>query len=138
MIKLSDVRDYIESLKIAEHVYSGKMDVKEDNSFGIYHSERTYAYRTAIGGPSMQSYGIKYVTFLIHWSKSQRETEDAAIKLFTLLESTREVEINSKTIKFIQLLVNEPVDVGTDDAGVYEMVIEAAVVYQKQEVVEHE
>lgn len=134
MIKLSDVRDYIESLKIADNVYSGKMDSKDDKSFGVYHSKHTHAYRTAIGGPSMQSYGTKYVTFLIHWNKSQRETEDAAIKLFKSLESTREVDINEKRIKFIQLLVNEPVDVGTDDAGIYEMVIEAAVIYQKQEV----
>lgn len=131
MIRLSDVRDYIESLKIAEHVYSGKMDSKEDKSFGVYHSKHTHTYRTAIGGPSMQSYGTKYVTLLIHWNKSQRETEDAAIKLFKALESTREVDINEKRIKFIQLLVNEPVDVGTDDAGIYEMVIEAAVIYQK-------
>lgn len=131
MIKLSDVRDYIESLKIAEHIYSGKMDSKEEKSFGVYNSKHTYAYRTAIGGPSMQSYGMKYVTFLIHWNKSQRETEDAAMKLFESLESTREVDINEKTIKFIQLLVNEPVDVGTDDEGIYEMVIEAAVIYQK-------
>lgn len=131
MIKLSDVRDYIESLKIAEHVYSGKMDAKEDKSFGVYRSKHTYAYRTAIGGPSMQSYGMKYVTFLIHWNKSQRETEDVAIKLFKSLETVSEAKINGKTIKFIQLLVNEPVDVGTDDAGIYEMVIEVAVVYQK-------
>lgn len=131
MIKLADVRDYIESLKIAEHVYSGKMDPKEDKSFGVYHSKHTHAYRTAIGGPPMQSYGAKYVTLLIHWNKSQRETEDAAIALFKALEKTSEVVVNEKTIKFIQLLVNEPVDVDTDDTGVYEMVIEAAVIYQK-------
>lgn len=131
MIRLSDVRDYIESLKIAEHVYSGKMDPKEDKSFGVYHSKHTYAYRTAIGGPSMQSYGTKHVTLQIHWNKSQRETEDAAIKLFKALEKTSEVIINEKKIQFIQLLVSEPVDVGTDDTGVYEMVIEAAIIYQK-------
>lgn len=131
MIRLSDVRDYIESLKIAEHVYSGKMDSKKDKSFGVYHSKHTYEYRTAIGGPALKSYGTKYVTLLIHWNKSQRETEDAAIKLFKALEKTSEVIINEKKIQFIQLLVSEPVDVGTDDTGVYEMVIEAAIIYQK-------
>lgn len=131
MIKLSNVRDYIESLNIAEHVYSGKMDAKEEKSFGVYNSKHTHAYQTAIGGPSLKSYGTKYVTLLIHWNKSQRETEDAAFELFEALEKTSEVVINEKTIKFIQLLVNEPVDVGTDDAGIYEMVIEAAIIYQK-------
>lgn len=138
MIRLSDVRDYIESLKIADTVYSGKMDTKEDKSIGVYNSKHSHTYSTAIGGPSLKSYDMKYVTFLIHWSNSQRETEKAALELFKLLESASEVQINGKTIKFIQLLVSEPVDVGTDDAGIYEMIIEAAVVYQKQEVVEHE
>lgn len=134
MIRLSDVRDYIESLKIAEHVYSGKMDSKKEKSFGVYNSKHSHPYSTAIGGPQLKSYGMKYVTFLIHWNKSQRETENAAIKLFQTLERASEVQINGKTIKFIQLLVDEPVDVSTDDAGIYEMVIEAAVIYQKQEV----
>ena len=35
-----------------------------------------------------------------------------------------------ETIKFIQPLY-EPQDVGTDDSGIYEMVIEAAVIYEK-------
>lgn len=138
MIRLSDVRDYIESLKIADNVYSGKMDTKKDKSIGVYHSKHSHTYSTAIGGPALKSYGTKYVTFLIHWSNSQRETEKAANELFETLESVSEVQVNEKTIKFIQLLVDEPVDVGTDDAGIYEMVIEAAVIYQKQEVVEHE
>lgn len=131
MIRLSDVRDYIETLRIADNVYSGKMNPKEEKSFGVYNSKHTHVYRTAIGGPSMQSYGTKYVTLLVHWNKSQRETENAAIELFKSLEKTSEEDVNGKTIKFIQLLANEPVDVGTDDAGVYEMVIEAAVIYQK-------
>ena len=131
MIKLADVRDFIESLGIAEHVYSGKLDAKKEKSFGVYNSKHTYPYKTAIGGLELQSYGTKYVTLLIHWNKYQRETEEAAIKLFKVLEKTSEVEINEQTIKFIQLLVNEPDDVSTDDAGIYEMVIEAAVIYQK-------
>ena len=131
MMKLSDVRDYIDGLNLAEHVYSGKMDAKKEQSIGVYYSKHTYAYRTSIRGPSQQSYGTKYVTFLVHWNKSQRETEDAAFQLFNELQKAREVTINNKTIKFIQLLNNEPVDVDTDEAGVYEMVIEAAIIYAK-------
>lgn len=131
MMKLSDVRDYVESLSIAEYVYSGKMDAKKEKSIGVYYSKHTHAYRTAIGGTSQQSYGTKYVTFLVHWSKSQRETEDAAFKLFNELQNSREVTINNKKIKFIQLLNNEPVDVDTDEFGVYEMVIEVAIIYAK-------
>ena len=103
---LADVRDYVESLKLADHVYMGKMPDKQDKSIGVYNSKHQYAYSTAIGGPDLQSYGTKYVTLLVHWTRSPRETEEAAAALFE--------------------------DVGTDDAGIYEMVIEAAVIYQKE------
>lgn len=133
MMRLSDIRDYIDSLGIAAHVFMGKLDAKKERSIGVYNSKHSHDYKTAIGGPALQSYGMKYVSFLIHWNKSPRDTEDAAILLFEVLERANEVTINNATIKFIQLLTNEPVDVGTDDAGIYEMVIEAAVIYQKEE-----
>lgn len=128
---LADVRDYIESLKLSEHTYMGKLDNKNEKSIGVYHGKRETPYKTAIGGPSMQSYGVKSVSLLVHWNKSPREAEKASKALFEALRDTREVKINGTTIKFIQLLYDEPSDVGTDNDGVYEMVIDAAVVYEK-------
>lgn len=128
---LADVRDYIETLKLSEHTYMGKLDSKKDKSIGVYHSKRESSYKTAIGGPSLQSYGVKSVSFLVHWNKSPRDTEKASKELFEALRDTREVKTNETTIKFIQLLVNEPVDVGTDENGIYEMVIEAAIIYER-------
>lgn len=132
MIMLSDVRDYIASLDLAEHVYSGKLDAKQDKSIGVYNSKHTNAYKTALGGRAMESYGTKYVTFLIHWNKSQRETEKVAEALLDAVCKVREADANGQQIKFMQPLVSEPVDVGTDNAGIYEMVIEAAIVYAKK------
>lgn len=127
---LSDVRDYIYSLRLANHVYMGKLPDKKDKSIGVYNSKHQHAYRTAIGGPELESYGTKYVTLLVHWNKSPRDTEKAANDLFDILTQAREKTINNETIKFIQPLYSVQ-DVGTDDAGVYEMVIEAAVIYEK-------
>lgn len=129
---LSDVRDYIESLSLAGHVYSGKLDAKQELSIGVYNSKHTNAYKTALGGRAMESYGIKYVTFLVHWNKSQRETERAANALFDAVCTAREADINGQLIKFVQPLTDGPVDVGTDDAGIYEMVIEAAVIFGRE------
>lgn len=128
---LEDVRDFIESLNLSEYTYMGKLDSKKEKSIGVYHGKRKEPYKTAIGGPALQSYGIKSVSFLVHWSESLRDTENAAKALFEALRDTREANTNNKTIKFIQLLCNEPIDVGTDDYGIYEMVIDAAVVYEK-------
>ncbi len=129
---LSDIRDYVETLQIAEEVYMGKMDAKKQKTIGVYNSKHSHPYKTALGGPAMQSYGMKYVTFLVHWNKSPRDTEKAANNLFNKLKQAREVTINKSNIKFIQLLTNEPIDVGMDDAGIYEMVIEAVGIYGKE------
>lgn len=127
---LSDVRDYIASLGLADHVYMGKMPDKQEKSIGVYNSKHQHAYSTAIGGPAMESYGTKYVTLLVHWNRSPRDAEKAATALFEAVRTAREVTINESKIKFIQPLY-EIQDVGTDDAGIYEMVIEAAVIYEK-------
>lgn len=129
---LSDVRDYIESLGISEHTYMAKLDGKQDKSIGVYASKHEHSYKTAIGGPQWESYGIKYITLLCHWNKSYRETEKASCELFNRITTAREVRVNEETIKFIQPLVSEPVPVDTDDNGIYEMVIEAAVIYEKK------
>ena len=110
----------------------GKLDAKPEKSIGVYNSKHSHTYKTAIGGPALESYGIKYVTFLVHWNKSPRDTEKAAMGLFKALRAAREVTVNDAKIKFIQPLY-ELQDVGTDDSGIYEMVIEAAVIYEKGE-----
>ena len=128
---LSDVRYYIESLGLADHIYMGKLDAKPEKSIGVYNSKHQHTYQTAIGGPALESYGTKYVTFLVHWNKSPRDTEKAATALFEAVTGAREVTVNDTKIKFIQPLY-ELQDVGTDDAGICEMVIEAAVIYAKK------
>lgn len=133
MMMLSDIRDYIESLNLSEHVYMAKLDAKQEKSIGVYGSKHDQRYKTAIGGPEMESFGTKYITLLIHWNKSYRDTEAAANALFEALGQARDAAINGKEIKFILPLTREPVNVGTDDSGVYEMVIEAAVTYRKGE-----
>ena len=52
--------------------------------------------------------------------------------MFSAVLDTREASINNTKIKFIQPL-SDIQDVGTDDSGIYEMVIEAAVIYGKGE-----
>lgn len=129
---LSDVRDYITSLGVANCVYMGKLPDKQEKSIGVYNSKHQHTYSTAIGGPALASYGTKYVTLLVHWNKSPRDTEKAATALFEAIRDAREVTINKEKIKFFQPLY-EIQNVGTDDAGICEMVIEAAVIYEKGE-----
>ena len=129
---LADVRDYIASLGLAEHVYMGKLPDKLEKSIGVYNSKHQRAYTTAIGGPDMEGYEVKYATLLVHWNKYPGETEEAATGLFEALRRTQNVRINDVTIKFI-LPLYDIQDVGTDNAGIYEMVIEVAIYTDKKE-----
>lgn len=128
---LEDTRDYINSLGIADHVYMGKLPDKEDKSIGVYNSKHQHTYRATLGGASAEGYGEKYVTFLVHWNKSPRDTEKAATALFRKLRAARNATINNETIKFFQPLYDIQ-DVGTDDTGIFEMVIEGVVIFEKK------
>lgn len=134
MMYLNDMLDLVRGLSLVEdgHLYMGKLDGKKERSIGVYNSKHEKAFKTAIGGPACESYGMKYVSLLVHGSRSIRDTEHLAAALFEKLRNVREMRVNEVTIKFIQLLTNGPVDVGTDDAGICEMVMEAAVVYAKK------
>ena len=127
---LSDVHDFIKSLNLAEYVYMSTMPDKKEKSIGVYNSKHQQEYKTAIGGQRLKSYETKYITLLIHWSDSPRESEKAAWAVFETLETVRNVTVNDEVIKFIQPLY-EPQDIGKDDAGICEWVIEVAVIYEK-------
>ncbi|KLU68097.1 MAG: hypothetical protein RHS_6076 [Robinsoniella sp. RHS] len=134
MLMLEDVRDLVSGLGFTEdhNVYMGKLDAKQDKSIGVYNLKRSAPYTVAIGGKDKESYRTKQISILVHWNRSMRDTEAVGAELFEKLAAMREVRINEKQIKFIHPLVDQPVDVGTDDNGIYEMVIEIELIYERK------
>lgn len=130
MIYLSDVRDWLKTLITAEHYYIGKLDSKQDKSIGVYQRKNPAPPIKAIGQES--SYEIKPISILIHWNKNANETERTAFELYNQLSAVSSLEINETQVHFIALLQSEPVDVGTDDNGVFERVIEFDIYYKKE------
>ena len=51
--------------------------------------------------------------------------------MFEAVRATRNATVNDETIKFI-LPVYDLQDIGVDDSGIYEMVIELAVIFEKK------
>lgn len=127
MLKLSEIRDFIKSLEIAEKVYSGKLDNKPKHAIGVYNRNAGYPPRECIGAES--SYQVKPISVLVHWDKKQRDTEEKAWELYLMLKGKENFEIGSTKIHFIRMLQNEPIDVATDEEGIYEFVIEADFCY---------
>lgn len=145
MLGLTVIRDWIEEMQLADHHYIGKLDAKQDRSIGVYQRNVYSEPRVAIGGRELASYDVKYISVLVHWNEDAWETEKAAFRLFEQLKAARDVirteEVTEEDqtttathrILFIDMQVPEPVDVGTDDNGIYERVIWADVYYEREE-----
>lgn len=133
MITLANVRDFIKQFGIGENFYIGKLDNKKEKSIGIYPLKRSGPPVMAIGGLENSSYDIKSISMLIHWNKNADETEKASIDLFCQLQNNKFNEIGNTELYYIKINVPEPIDVGTDDNGVYERVIEFDIYYKRSE-----
>lgn len=130
MIYLSDVRDWLKTLISADFFYIGKLDAKNDKSIGVYQRKNPAPPIQAVGQSS--SYEIKPISILIHWNKNANETEKTAYELYKKLMAVSSLDLNDTHVSFISLLQSEPVDVGTDDNGVYERVIELDIYYERK------
>lgn len=129
---LSDVRDWLKTLAPAEHYYIGKLDRKADKSLGVYSRAQTGApAETALGGLASTKTAVKRVSLLLHWNNNAKETEAAAQELFDRLRAAENIRIGGCLVDYLRLMVPEPVDVGTDENGVYERVIWMDVYYER-------
>lgn len=135
MLTLRDVQQYVYGLGIvaAGHVYIGKLDSKKDKSIGVYHRQGSGPPAIALGGIENSSYGVLRASFLVHWNKNPVEAEKAAQGLYEALLRYQSGAMGDAEVNFIRLEVPEPVDVGTDDGGVYEYVIWADLIYKREE-----
>ena len=133
MLGIGDVRDYIAGLGIADNnnVYCGKLDNKKDKSIGVYNLNRQRPLQTAVGGLNNSSYRIKSVSILVHWNKSVRDTEETSEQLYNMIRDTNNKIINDTKLLFTKMQVDGPVDVGTDDKGIFESVIELDIYYER-------
>lgn len=157
---LSDIRDWLESLDVADHYHIGRINNKKEKSLGVYSRPRSGAPVTGIGDTS--TYDIKGITLLLHWNRNARETEEAALKLWKKLINATGIDIGDEgavvdgdgrrildedgddikalttasgrrieRIYYARLMVPEPVPVGTDENGIYEYAIQMNVYYRR-------
>lgn len=135
MLTLKDIRQYISSLMIAvdSNVYIGKLDNKKQQSIGVYNRKSDGPARIVLGGLKCTTYGTRPISLLVHWNRNVSESEKAAYDLYeALLNEKSGLMIGDTEVRFLILQVPEPVDVGTDDNGVYEYVIWLDFIYQRE------
>ena len=134
MLKLTEIRQWIASLGIAEdqHVYIGKLDNKQQKSIGVYGRSGSGSPDIALGGLERTTYDTKRLSLLVHWTTRKAESEVAAYELFEKLRNVSGLDIGDTHINYLRLMVPEPQDVGTDDGGVYEYVIWLDLIYERK------
>lgn len=134
MLPMKEIRQYISGLLIAQdaQVYIGKLDNKQQKSIGVYSRKQEGPPNIALGGPACTTYGTKSISLLIHWNKSVTESETAAYELYDKLLHESSLMIGDIPIHYLSLMVPEPVDIGTDDNGVYEYVIWLDFIYERK------
>ena len=130
MIFLSDIKDWLKTVFEADHYYTGKLDNKKNKSIGVYQRSSYAPKRYAIGG--FKKYDVKSVSILVHWNNNSKETEQAAFELYETLETQKQIMIHDTKVDFLSMQVPEPIDVGTDDKGIYERVIWIDIYYERK------
>lgn len=132
---LSEIKDYLKTLNVAEHYSVGKIENSKQKSLGVYSDSSTRRVE-AIGRNS--SYGTLRIRLLLHWNKSAVETEEAARELFSKIRYIQDLDLTESDssslyvyIEYIEWDYDSPVFVGTDDNGVFEYVISGIVFYRR-------
>lgn len=129
---LADIKEWVRTLGIGERFYIGKLDDKYEKSIGIYSRQSGQAQMIPIGGLDCKGYDIKRISMLVHWTKNAKETERAALDLFSAIQiNGTGAQIGESKVDFIRMMLEEPEDIGTDDSGVYERVIWCDIYYER-------
>lgn len=125
-MQLSDIRDWLKAVfREAEYYYIGRLDSSHEKAIGIYDGELRPDIRCL--GP--KTYQEKAVSILVHWNQNARETEDAAMRLYSLLRDTHCPVIGGYMVPFISLRHTAPQDCTENGSGTYDRVIEAVFYY---------
>ena len=131
-MKTEDVFNWVKTLSAkAENYYCGMLNDKKDKSFGIYQLKDERSRHISLGGMANTKTAVKGISLLVHWTTSTRETEDIAAALYDNLATAQNVVIGGKQVNYIQLLHNESIDVGADENGICERVIEFIIHYER-------
>lgn len=130
---LNDVKEWLKSFETHfENYYIGTLDKKKEKSLGVYNLKRSIKPVIAVGGLENTSYSIKRISLLVHYSKAMDETEEKAYKLYEEIMTSQPRSIGKHEVMFIGMLNNDPVDVGRDDSGICEYVIEFEIYYKRK------
>ena len=132
MIGLADVRDWLKSLNTIEATWTiGRYEAEKEMRACVYQRPDYSDQQVALGGEETTKTYVKHVTVLVHWNKNHRQTEEAAMALYNALRFNPRGAIGSHRVSYCDLALPEPVDLGSDDNGIFERAVWLDIYYQE-------
>lgn len=124
------VKDYLKMIiKECNNWFIGKMDENQEQAIAVYANRRQLDSISKF--KKLQSYSILPITLLLRWTKNYNKAETKANEIYELLDCSSffidDYECN------INCLLDGPIDLGTDENGVYKFSIELNLLYRKGE-----
>lgn len=120
---LKEYKDYFkQEFKWNDSISIGKIDNNQEKAICFYNSKRNLSYIGVFGGLKNKSTNVNSITILLRYTKNQDSAENMAKNVYDFFNE-RSFFINKKRV-FVQMLYEQPVNLGTDDNNVYEYSIE--------------
>lgn len=118
--------DFKASFNWNEAISIGKIDNNKEKAICFYNSKRTLSPVKAI---DESSYKYKPITILLRYTKNQDTAEQMANSIYEFYDD-RTFNIENKRV-YAQHLYNDPMNLGTDENGVYEYSIELNILEER-------
>ena len=129
-LKTVKVKDYLKSIiKDCDNWSIGKIDNNQEKAIAIYTNRRQLDSLSKF--KNLQSYGILPITLLLRWTKNYNTAETKANDIYELLDCSSFFIDNYRCN--INCLYDGPIDLGSDENGVYKFSIELNLLYRKGE-----
>ena len=129
-LKTVKVKDYLKTvIKDCDNWSIGKIDNNQEKAIAIYSNKRQLDSLSKY--KNLQSYGILPITLLLRWTKNYNTAETKANDIYELLDCSS-FFIDDYRCN-INCLYDGPIDLGSDENGVYKFSIELNLLYRKGE-----
>ena len=128
---LKRLKDYFKTaFGWSDSISISKIDNNSEKAVCFYNSKLVPAKISSVGGKKNKTYELKPVTILLRWGKNADAAEVKAKEVFNFFDE-RTFNIDGKRV-FVISRYEGPIDLGTDDKGVYEYSFEFDFYSQKE------
>lgn len=115
---LKEIKDYFKSeFGWTEGISIGKIDKNLDKAICFYNHGQIPKIAT-VGGKTNKSYSVKSVNILLRWTSNADEAERKAHEIYNFFDEKEFIHNNKRV--FVISQYESPIDLGTDDEGIYE------------------